>query len=69
MGVASFVKQLGSWVETTPVEIQSFDILPAGPLLTRGVLSDDSIRVHLKDPKGADPSEWPADLVVQEFPR
>lgn len=26
------------------------------------------VRVRLRDPKGADPSEWPEDLRVQEFP-
>jgi hypothetical protein len=25
-------------------------------------------RVHLRDRKGADPSEWPADLRVREMP-
>ena len=27
-----------------------------------------SVPVHLRDRKGGDPAEWPADLRVQEFP-
>jgi protein gp37 len=58
-GVAYFFKQAGANVFNEGV----------------GLLDDDDpgaidvVRVKLKDRAGADPSEWPADLRVQEFPK
>lgn len=76
-GVACFVKQLGAvvlesndagfdggpgeWPSDTCVDheyeglIQSHQGAP--------------VRLHLRDRKGGDPSEWPEDLRVREFPR
>jgi hypothetical protein len=52
-GVATFVKQLGS--RPCVMAPDATDTLYAVPW-------------HLKHPKGADPSEWPADLRVREWP-
>ena len=51
--VAPFVKQLGAQ-PVRPPDGQYFG--PAHALMS------------LRDPKGGDPSEWPKDLVVREFP-
>lgn len=51
--VACFVKQLGSYAILDP----RYDRTISG--WTR----------KLRDPKGGDPSEWPADLRVREFPK
>ncbi len=69
-GVAPFVKQLGSWVETSHHEsLDALDEFPGEPTLSQGKLWDGNARVHLKDPKGGDPDEWPRDLRIREFPR
>lgn len=61
-GVAAFVKQMGS----TPVHVH-----PGGTASTVEFqqILDNSYQLQLKDKAGADPSEWPEDLRVQEFPR
>lgn len=65
-GVPVFVKQLGAApmqsVEASLVaaELYPDDIGPAGRRPER---------VHLRNRKGGDPSEWPEDLRVREFPR
>lgn len=56
-GVAVFVKQLGASPFDSAQRI-SID----GP-------DSHAITVDLRDPKGGDPSEWPADLRVREMPR
>ena len=53
-GVACFVKQMGA----RPFECHNDEF---GRLVENKPL-------HLKDRKGGDPSEWPEDLRVQEFP-
>jgi protein gp37 len=54
-GVAPFVKQLGSF--------------PCIPVAGMQCTSDwAKWRARLADSKGGDPSEWPADLRVREFP-
>jgi hypothetical protein len=76
VGVACFVKQLGADVRDRNdagfdgEHGDAWDIpddwrveYPAGALYQGG-----PVRVHLKDRKGGDPSEWPADLRVREFP-
>lgn len=68
MGVAVFVKQLGS----APTQMQR---LPAS--IRAGVRSNPWVYSHmggreplnLKDPKGGDWTEWPAGLQAREFPR
>lgn len=52
-GVPAFVKQLGSRA------MQMFQAFRSEPYLTPMILSDK---------KGGDPSEWPQDLRVREFP-
>ena len=73
-GVPVFVKQLGGhvvcrndhvsdWLDEQRGEISLDDII------TEGVtMQGDPVRVHLRDRKGGDPSEWPTDLRVREFP-
>lgn len=53
-GVRVFVKQLGS-----NAHYSEFSDFPDGPLS----------RITLEDSKGGDPSEWPKDLRVREFPK
>lgn len=76
-GVACFVKQLGSRSRTGPVDAEGFprcwrcghfDFGPCGDgtLLCNGC---NAAWDRLRDPKGGDPSEWPKDLRVREFPR
>lgn len=68
--VTPYVKQLGAWVETSHNEYRdALDEFPGEPRLTHGKLWSGNARVHLQDPKGGDPGEWPADLRVREFPR
>ena len=61
--VPCFVKQLGA------------DCIDVEAALGRGNWPDGteiwglSGRIRLRDPKGGDPSEWPDDLRVQEFPQ
>lgn len=52
-GVACFVKQMGSNTVRGP----------------SGAPDDGGDRFEWADPKGGDPSEWPEDLRVREFPR
>ena len=61
-GVAPFVKQLGSNpLETpSPVHVADGNARPKTPSLPP---------LRLRDKKGGDPSEWPADLRVREFPK
>jgi protein gp37 len=56
-GVACFVKQMGANVELPPDEMERM----TGHRTT-------THRWRLNDKAGADPSEWPEDLRVQEFP-
>ncbi len=51
-GVACFVKQLGARVEEE----------------AEGQWGVGNFTLRLKDKKGGDPAEWPADLCVREFP-
>lgn len=55
-GAACFVKQVGAHPWDGPGSLWG-----AEPTMRRGV-------IRLADRAGADPSEWPADLRVQEFP-
>lgn len=64
-GVAPFVKQLGS------VPVYDGNSSPGGhwPIGTQIFEHGTEWRAGLKDKKGGDPSEWPEDLRVREFPR
>ncbi len=63
--VACFVKQMGAWVMGPPEDWVGHRI--SGPHCTgRGL--ETRIRIHLKDKKGGNWDEWPADLCVREFP-
>jgi protein gp37 len=71
-GVPCYVKQLGSNVL---IRNDSFDEWPREGDELRYDEDDigfrhqgDLVRVRLRDPKGGDPSEWPEDLRVREFP-
>jgi hypothetical protein len=71
-GVACFVKQLGSvpygmddldgWGDSVRFE----SVVVGGPNL--GAIDTDEYFFYLKDRKGSDPSEWPEDLRVREYP-
>lgn len=68
-GVACYVKQLGSWIETSHHEsLDALDEFPGEPRLSPGKLWDGNARVHLVHPKGGDPAEWPEDIRIREFP-
>ena len=64
-GVKCFVKQLGARPTLTEAVLGEWGdgvrFTGDGPGTNRG-------RVLLLDKKGGDPSEWPADLRVREFP-
>jgi protein gp37 len=53
-GPAVFVKQLGAKPVVAGVGDHGFY---------------DNVPLHLRDRKGGDPAEWPADLRIREFPR
>ena len=58
-GVPCFVKQLGkNFIAWNPVMLAEEPGHPEGWPSMRGI----------KDPKGGDPTEWPADLRVREVP-
>lgn len=60
--VPVFVKQLGAFAMTDARD----EALPHRRQNGVGTLS--ALRLALRDAKGGDPSEWPADLRVREFP-
>lgn len=63
--VPFFLKQAGSYPQWGGVSLPGEE-WPAGTKMT-----DDGrggFRVHLRDKKGGDPAEWPADLRVREMP-
>ena len=62
-GVAPFVKQFGALSTWNPVDVRE-----ASPARKRLTIAGD-VEVSLSDGHGGDPSEWPADLRVREFPR
>ncbi len=67
-GVAVFVKQVGARPTC------SVDELDRWPFSSRGLFEDrrtgdDYEGIMLRDRKGGDPDEWPADLRVREFPQ
>lgn len=57
--VAPFVKQLGA----------NATIAPQGYDPVSGALRSPMPMFGIKDPKGGEPSEWPEDLRVREFPK
>jgi protein gp37 len=66
-GSAFFLKQMGSRAWTDNVNRWDF---PDDDLeFESDGKHTASAFVHFKDPKGADPAEWPEHLRVQEFPR
>lgn len=67
-GVPVFVKQVGRVVHEFAEYAHCR--LPGtwGNVRTSHVPGDCMVRVHLNHPKGGDPSEWPAEFQVREFP-
>jgi protein gp37 len=64
-GIACFVKQLGAHVRHDGIQ------MPGEWWPSHVMLEDDrrgGFRAHLRDRKGGDMAEWPADLRVREFP-
>lgn len=71
-GVPCFVKQLGARVfvrndkfSEWPRDGDGLEYDPSGPGFH---YQGEHVEVHTVDPKGGDPSEWPADLRVRQFP-
>jgi len=66
-GVACFVKQLGSFVIGDANDFRNPGLKGDTPLIGDG---HGGVLAHwkLQDRAGADPAEWPQDLLVQEFP-
>jgi protein gp37 len=54
-GVPVFVKQMGARSVNSSEDLGPWPVAPA-------------TEIRWRDPKGADPAEWPADLRVQEWP-
>lgn len=80
-GCACFVKQLGANVrdrndvgfdgepgDAWDMGARLFDAVEHDPDGVRNDYQGAPVRVHLSDRKGGDPSEWPANLRVREFP-
>lgn len=73
--VAFFGKQLGSNIHDRNDAGYEGDTPTSWPMdtdtcdLTAPRYQGDDVRVRLKDRKGGDINEWPADLRVREFPR
>lgn len=66
-GVACFMKQVGARpVETSNPSSFSLERVPSFSMPAAGGLP--TWHYQLKDRKGGDPAEWPADLRVREFP-
>ena len=68
-GTACFVKQLGRVPQIRTQSGGNLQEVMVEPLRSRGhVIENRTATLHLRSRKGADTSEWPADLRVQEFP-
>ena len=72
-GVACFVKQLGAYAVDNVSDASGWraDRLgewPAETRISQRLPGEPWHRIHLIDHAGADPSEWPCDLRVREFP-
>lgn len=65
VGVPAFVKQLGSNPITDNANLHDF---PDDVELYGSGEGFAACSIKLKHPKGGDPSEWPADLNIQDFP-
>ena len=63
--IATFVKQLGARPFKDVNRVDVVEHLEFGPEVTRYTEPSD---LNLKDRKGGDMAEWPADLQVREFP-
>lgn len=66
-GVAVFVKQLGAKPYEETRKVASVGVYPSARAARTFIDAPHFMR--LKSRKGGDPSEWPADLRVREFPR
>ena len=77
----AFVKQLGAnvrdrndagftgdWCEGNAWDIEDLSRIDPHPDAELEEYQGAPVRIHLTDPKGGDPSEWPEDLRVREFP-
>lgn len=70
-GITPHVKQLGAVVLEQGMS-EPGQHWPAGTVrmpLSRRSADDAPFAIHLKQIKGGDPTEWPEDLRVREFPR
>jgi hypothetical protein len=65
-GVPVFVKQLGAWPRIAPMDRWEYE----APFRDRAYyrVRDGEHFLECRDRKGGDPSEWPEDLRIREFP-
>lgn len=73
-GVAAFCKQVGANIRDRNDAGFEGDTPHSWPMDTRHEDIDQGyqgaeVRIRLRNPKGGDPSEWPEDLRVREFPK
>lgn len=67
--VPVFVKQLGANVQGSDFDsVCAADIFPGDVRRSPG-RDDRTCRLHLTDPKGGNPDEWPEGFRLREFPR
>lgn len=69
--VAPYVKQLGACVmDMCHESYHPLDVFPDSTVISEGKLGGALAvaQIHLKDPKGGDPDEWPDDLRIREVP-
>lgn len=64
-GVAVFMKQLGAKPKDAPERWQDWRGIGRGAVVQQDA---QTISIALEDRKGGDPSEWPEDLRVRQFP-
>lgn len=67
--MAFFFKQFGRHVADSGGGDGTFSDLWPDEIERTFFEGDDTYSVYLKDRAGADPSEWPDDLKIQEFPK
>ena len=67
-GVACFVKQVGSFIAWNGCGLLANEF-PSGSSRSKELIfGHEMFHVTLKDRKGGDPSEWPDDIRIRQFP-
>lgn len=68
-GVPVFVKQLGARPYDSNVNLSDYPLDYHFSAPPEGVTGACAAGLHMRHPKGGDPTEWPEDLRVRELPR